>query len=70
MLYPQRRRRSGELNGDHTVTQLATSWIQESWEEAGTRLENVRGRWSEIEESFLQRIFAWKESDCRLKSDS
>lgn len=29
---PQRRRK---LNGDHTVTQLAMSWIRESWEEAG-----------------------------------
>lgn len=27
--------RGGELNGDPTVTQLAMSWIRESWEEAG-----------------------------------
>lgn len=45
---PQRR---GKLNGDHTVTQLAMSWIREDWEEEGKEegagLENARGRWSE-----------------------
>lgn len=50
ILSPQR---SGKLNGDHTATQLAMSWIREGREEVAkqerTGLENERGRLSNVD---------------------